>query len=83
MLSDAIWDLKRKKKSLAKDGFELGSIVSKCTCLTIYATETDVKWVSFFSVGYPNHTLEGGVSVNGLYQQGGYLHLVLIDTLLN
>ncbi len=30
----------------------------------------DVKQESFFSVGYPNHTLIGGVSVNSLCQQG-------------
>ncbi len=36
---DAIWDLKREKKSR----FELRSIVSKSMCLTIYATETNVK----------------------------------------
>ncbi len=37
-------DLKREKKSLAKGRLEL---VSKYACLTIYATETDVKWVIF------------------------------------
>ncbi len=37
-LSDAIWDLKRQKKSLAKGGLELAS---KSMHLTIYATETD------------------------------------------
>ncbi len=26
------------------------------------------KWASFFSVDYPNHTLVGSVSVNGLCQ---------------
>ncbi len=45
-LSDAIWDLKREKKSLAKGGFELGSIASK----SIYTTETDAELLSFFSV---------------------------------
>ncbi len=74
-LSDAIWDLKREKKSSAKGEFELGSIVSKSMCFTIYATEADVKWVSFFSVDCPNHTLVGGVSVNSLCQQGGLFAL--------
>ncbi len=46
-LSDATWDL---KKSSAKGRLELGSIASKTMCLTIYATETDSKLVSFFSV---------------------------------
>ncbi len=40
-LSDAIWDLKREKKSSAKGGLELGSIASKSMRLTTYATETD------------------------------------------
>ncbi len=35
-----IW--KGRKKSLAKGKFELGSIASKSTLLTIYTTETDV-----------------------------------------
>ncbi len=38
------------EKSLAKGGFELGSIALKSMRLTIYATETDVKYLSFFSV---------------------------------
>ncbi len=59
------------EKSLAKGGFELGSIALKSTRLTICATETDVKRASFFSVDSPNHTLVGGVSVNSLCQQGG------------
>ncbi len=58
------------EKSSAKGGFELGSIASKNTRLTIYTTETDVKQASFLSVDYLNHTLVGGVSVNSLCQQG-------------
>ncbi len=72
----------KEEKSFAKDGFELRSIVSKCTRLTIYATETDVKWVSFFSVGYPNHTLEGGVSVKAFTNKAAICTCV-IDTPLN
>ncbi len=68
-LSDAIWDLKREKKSLAKGGFELGSIALKSMCLIIYATDTE--WASLCSLDSPNHTLVGGVSVNSLCQQGG------------
>ncbi len=52
------------EKSLSKGGLELGSIVSKSMHLTIYTTETDAEFASFFSVDYPNHTLVGGVSVN-------------------
>ncbi len=75
-LSVCVWDLKREnKKNLAKGGFELGSITSKSTRLTIYTTETDVEQVSFFSDYYPNHTLVGGVSVNSLCQQGGLFAL--------
>ncbi len=48
-LSDAIWDLKREKKSSAKGGFELGLIASKSMHFTIYATETNVEWASFFN----------------------------------
>ncbi len=66
---------KGRKKSLAKGGFELGSIASKRTHLTIYVTETDDQQASFFSVDYPNHTLVGGVSVNSLCQQGGLFAL--------
>ncbi len=58
------------EKSLAKGRFELGSIASRSTRFSIYTTETDVKWVSFFSVDCLNHTLVGGVSVNSLCQQG-------------
>ncbi len=47
------------EKSLAKGKFELGSIASKSTHFTIYATETDVKQVPFFSVDYRNPTLVG------------------------
>ncbi len=49
-LSDAIWDLKREKKSSAKGRFELGSIASKSMRLTIYTTETNAELLSFFSV---------------------------------
>ncbi len=49
-LSDAICDLKREKKSLAKGGVDLGSIPSKSMLLTIYATEIDTEWTSVFSV---------------------------------
>ncbi len=49
-LSDAIWDLKRDKKSSAKGGLELWSIASKRMSLTIYATEADAKWESFLNV---------------------------------
>ncbi len=49
-LSDALWDLKRENKSSEKGGFELGSITSKSMRLTIYATGTDAKWASYFSV---------------------------------
>ncbi len=48
-LSDAIWDLKREKKVRQKAGSNSGRSRQKAH-LTIYATETDVKWVSFFSV---------------------------------
>ncbi len=65
----------REKKSSAKGGFKLGSIASKCMRLTIYATETDVKQPSFFSLDYTNHMLVGGVSVNSLCQQGGLFAL--------
>ncbi len=46
------------------------SIASNSMRFTIYTTETDGEWASFFSVDYPNHTLAGGVSVNSLCQQG-------------
>ncbi len=62
---------------MAKGGFELWLIASKSTCLTLYTTETDADWVSFFSVDYPNHTLVGGVSVNCLCQQGRLFALSL------
>ncbi len=48
-LSDVIWDLKRGKKG----EFELGSIVSESTRLTIYATETDVYQASFLVLTAP------------------------------
>ncbi len=35
------------EKSLAKGGFKLRSIMSKCTHFTIYTTGGDVKQVSF------------------------------------
>ncbi len=66
-----IW--KGRKKVRQKAGSN--SIASKNTRLTIHATETDMKWVSFFSVDYPNHTLLGGVSVNSFCQQGGLFAL--------
>ncbi len=47
----------------------------------IYTTETDVEWVSFCSVDYPNHTLMGRVSVSSLCQQGGLLALSVNVTL--
>ncbi len=50
-----IW--KGRKKSSAKAVLELGSIASKSTHFTIYATETDAKRASFFNVDYLNHTL--------------------------
>ncbi len=49
-LSDAIWDLKREKKSSAKGRIELGSIASKSMRSTIYTAETDADHASFFSV---------------------------------
>ncbi len=52
----------------AKGELELWSIALKSMHLTIYATGTKNKQMSFFSV-YPNHTLVGGVSVNSLCQQ--------------
>ncbi len=67
--SDEIWDLKRvEKKVWQKAGSR--SIASNSMRFTIYTTETDAEWASFFSVDYPNHTLAGGVSVNSLCQQG-------------
>ncbi len=82
-LSDAIWDLKRKKKSSAKGGIELGSIATKSTRLTIYTTETDIWcmsfiWcASFISDDYLNHALVSGVGVNSLSQQGGLFALLV------
>ncbi len=64
------YEILKGEKSLAKGRFELGSIASKSMHLTIYATETNVKLASFFSVDYPNHKLVGRVSVNSLCQQG-------------
>ncbi len=66
---------KGEKKVQQKVDSNSGRSRKKSTRLTIYATETDVKQVSFFSVDYPNHTLVGGVSVNSLCQQGGLFAL--------
>ncbi len=57
------------EKSLSKGGFELGSIASKSTFYH-NATGTNVIQVSLVSLGSPNHTLVGGVSVNSPCQQG-------------
>ncbi len=64
------------EKSLAKGGFELGSIASKSSHLSIYSTPLKLMLNEcVFSVDYPNHTLVGEVTVNRLCQQGGLFAL--------
>ncbi len=49
-LSDAIWDLKREKKSSAKGRLEPWLIALKYMCFTTYTTETEAELAPFFSV---------------------------------